>query len=563
MISQITICGFKSYLEKMEIKTTGCTVITGINSSGKSTILQALTLFRQTQNTEGLNQAGFKLNGSLVQLGNSSDVLSASLNDKTSAIGIRASLGESKVSFLYQFSKQELETDLLHFSMFRIESDASYTFELDESNSDEFSLLNEFSIYNVNKRKFKVTGIRPESQVISKTGYAVEQKLHIARELLLFSVPYIEDGLSEIQLTNAQERLIIADIRERLQFEESLAILLSSLKEIREFSERCESGDPAFHDFSKFYTDEIEGLNQILGKQTLPILFHLIGELEFEDLIVHFRGLAADKIKQSIVLDTEDDFVKTIGALTSSVANTIFYLGPLRESPKLSYSNTLPNTKFVGVSGQDFVAALHINRDKVVEVAHPDAIGEEPLRMSLKAAFSDLLRYLGVCEDVEIEDNGAYGLRPQVVFGENIKPQKSLYTNVGIGVSQIAPLLLQILLIDRDDCLLIEQPELHLHPAIQFKLGRLLFAQISLGKQIIIETHSEHIINALRISVARNDLSPDQVSLYFVTKPMESSGSIAEEIKVEENGFFSEWPSGFFDEAEKASYELLKMELDG
>ena len=376
------------------------------------------------------------------------------------------------------------------------------------------------------------------------------------------ATPFIKEALQEVQLSSPKERELVKESLERLEFGESLDSILGQLQDIKDIAIKCESDPSSYHELNDKYRQEILDLLQLLKYPTLIILFHLIGDLEFEDILLQVGADSNFQHKQTFVLNTGSDFVENICAMTSTLANQLHYLGPLRKPPKLVYDNTVPNTKSVGVAGQYFVAALHSNRNRIVTFVDPSHIDGEVHQLPLESAFSKLLQYLDVCSSIEIEDNGAYGLKPLVVFSEATAEHKSLYTNVGVGVSQIAPLLLQLLLIDEYDCLLIEQPELHLHPAVQFKLGQLLYAQTRLKKQLIIETHSEHMINALRLSVAQGDIEPNQTALYFVTKSQQDNSSVVEKIDIEKNGFLSHWPSGFFDESEKASYQLLQKELN-
>ncbi len=119
--------------------------------------------------------------------------------------------------------------------------------------------------------------------------------------------------------------------------------------------------------------------------------------------------------------------------------------------------------------------------------------------------------------------------------------------------------------------LIVEQPELHLHPDLQFKLskylkynggqGDCLFFPLLDNNYSLIETHSEHIIRGLQVEIAKGNLKPEDVAVYYVDKD-ENGISSVRLLELDENGnFTTEWPSGFMDLSSKAAYELLNTQL--
>lgn len=123
------------------------------------------------------------------------------------------------------------------------------------------------------------------------------------------------------------------------------------------------------------------------------------------------------------------------------------------------------------------------------------------------------------------------------------------HRDVGIGISQVLPVLVMAYA-SKGKLLAMEQPEIHLHPALQAELGD-VFITSALGSQkntFILETHSEHLILRLLRRVREGVLSPDDLSVLYV-QPTES-GSTVLEVRVDEDGdFIDRWPGGFFEEA--------------
>lgn len=131
-------------------------------------------------------------------------------------------------------------------------------------------------------------------------------------------------------------------------------------------------------------------------------------------------------------------------------------------------------------------------------------------------------------------------------------------THVGVGVSQVLPILVISLLAEPDTTLLIEQPELHLHPRVQTLLGDFFLSMASIGKQIIVETHSEYIVNRLRFraAAAEGEQISSLMKIYFAEK--KEGASVFREINVNRYGAITDWPEGFFDQSQSEAEEILQ-----
>lgn len=138
---------------------------------------------------------------------------------------------------------------------------------------------------------------------------------------------------------------------------------------------------------------------------------------------------------------------------------------------------------------------------------------------------------------------------------ENFSP-----INVGFGISYVAPVVLSLLKAKKDDLIILENPEAHLHPKGQRKMGELISLAAAGGAQIIVETHSDHLLNGIRLSVKKHDISKDDVRLnYFFQSIIDGSRVIHQKLSpaILADGRLSSWPEGFFDEWDKALVELL------
>lgn len=155
-------------------------------------------------------------------------------------------------------------------------------------------------------------------------------------------------------------------------------------------------------------------------------------------------------------------------------------------------------------------------------------------------------------------DMGLVGLNYQFISGKDIG-NKFRPTNVGFGLSFILPVLIAILSSQPGTLLFLENPEAHLHPQGQAKIGELLALAAANGIQIIAETHSDHVLNGVRSAIKEGKIKPSQTSFLFFT-----GETIEERFKhyilkpqVDENGRIDIWPDGFFDEWEKQLKKIL------
>ncbi|MDB9517189.1 DUF3696 domain-containing protein [Roseofilum reptotaenium CS-1145] len=133
-------------------------------------------------------------------------------------------------------------------------------------------------------------------------------------------------------------------------------------------------------------------------------------------------------------------------------------------------------------------------------------------------------------------------------------------TNVGFGISYTLPIIVAILASKPGALILLENPEAHLHPKGQAKIGELLALAASCGIQVIVETHSDHILNGIRLTVHRGKLDPNDVQLHYFQR-QEIDREFQTEVispKMDRHGRIDNWPDGFFDEWDKSLEALLE-----
>ena len=136
----------------------------------------------------------------------------------------------------------------------------------------------------------------------------------------------------------------------------------------------------------------------------------------------------------------------------------------------------------------------------------------------------------------------------------DVESRRYRATNVGFGLSYILPVLTALLATPGTLCL-IENPEAHLHPRGQTKLAELAVRASLADVQVIVETHSDHFMDGVRIAVRDSLIRPEDVAFHYFSR--ESGKTMVSSPRVDTNGRLSSWPEGFFDQHEENLARLL------
>ncbi|MCG3718276.1 DUF3696 domain-containing protein [Aliarcobacter butzleri] len=168
-----------------------------------------------------------------------------------------------------------------------------------------------------------------------------------------------------------------------------------------------------------------------------------------------------------------------------------------------------------------------------------------------------------ISEGIEVvpqrhQDIHQASLSYKYTYGENITNELNPL-NVGFGLTYILPVIVAILKSKPNDLLIIENPESHLHPAGQSKIAKLCALASSNGVQLIIESHSDHFLNGIRVATKDQLISPDMTKIYYFEKEINEMSSKIHSLSIDKDGKINEaWPKGFFDEYDKLLDELIE-----
>ncbi len=219
----------------------------------------------------------------------------------------------------------------------------------------------------------------------------------------------------------------------------------------------------------------------------------------------------------------------------------IYYLGPLREYPKRQYAWAGARPTDMGQRGERVVDALLASRDSGAYIQ--SGAGNRLLGLEERVAI--WLKELGLIESFEVRPIKAGGNLFQVSVKRTRQSSEVLITDVGFGVSQILPVITLCYYVPAGSTLILEQPEIHLHPSVQMGLADVFIdAAKSRNIQIILESHSEHLLRRLQRRMAENTMKPDNAALYFCAT--EQAGSVLNELKLDSYGNITNWPPDFF-----------------
>lgn len=226
------------------------------------------------------------------------------------------------------------------------------------------------------------------------------------------------------------------------------------------------------------------------------------------------------------------------------------YIAAERLSPKAYYKREIGmNSNGVGKNGE-FTVSILLDKSEDYDLINSNLLLPTDKTTTLPDQTGEWLNriFQGAAVDVR---KLSTTLLEMTFMGPNSKTKKDIKApNMGYGYSNVLPIVVAGLIAREGDMLIIDSPEAHLHPSAQSELAKFL-AKVSLcGIQVFIETHSEHILNGIRIAVNSDDIniSSDNVSLlYFQDNAVER----IKQITIESNGSINEWPNGFFDQYEK------------
>ncbi len=440
MLKSISLENYKCFKDRTDIEIAPLTVFCGVNSSGKSSILKSLLMLKQSYENDSSTQS-LLLSGKYVDNGTFDDIV-------------------------YHINKSSIDKDA-HFKI-------SNSFLIRDT-SDEKGR-------NLIKRQ-DIASFRE----LKKIFYSTKD----IKKVKAFKLSVIIDVLRPNE----------SDTKNSFEFYIESNIINSYKIDIELLDSENNIIDTEKH-FINVHKDTESDKGWLLDWEGIPSTKLPSTENKNYECVCYFSGL---QIK-NIYADNMRNYVRfalpnilAIFKISAFQCDGINFIAPLRQHPERRYALG-GNVNSVGVSGENMpvLLASEYNKKKTDVIppyfGNKSDIGEENLIWEIKRdEFGNLVKswmdYLNL-GDLSLSLYGTGGLIEIGINNHNI-------VDVGFGVSQALPIIVQGLYMTKDQSLLLEQPEIHLHPEMQLRMADFLIALAKNEKNIIVETHSDHIINRI------------------------------------------------------------------
>jgi predicted ATPase len=241
------------------------------------------------------------------------------------------------------------------------------------------------------------------------------------------------------------------------------------------------------------------------------------------------------------------DFLSDFALQLEAALAGVYYLGPLRDHPKRIYSWSGETPESVGQRGDLSVAAI------LAAISQERTLNRGPKKRYVRfdEFIAQWLKDLGVIDSFSVKPVSQGRKEYEILIKTHANSSEVKITDVGFGVSQVLPALVQAFYCPPNSTVWMEQPEIHLHPQVQAELADVFISAtkaLENGKkrnvQLIIESHSEHFLNRLQRRVAEGELTPDDVAVYFCHGV--GAATELEPLRLNMFGEIENWPENFF-----------------
>ncbi len=256
---------------------------------------------------------------------------------------------------------------------------------------------------------------------------------------------------------------------------------------------------------------------------------------------IHFYGFPAEVMAYY----QNAGFVGDLTFALEQRLQLMSYLGPLRDYPRRRYPYTGETPEHVGWQGEQSIPAILAARNRRINPAKYKKA--QPFQLLV----ANWLKKIGLIESFDVIPIVPDGRLYEVVVKTPMTEAHVNLADVGFGVSQVLPVLVQCFYASPGSIILMEQPELHLHPAVQASLADLFIGAIQAredakdrGIQLIVESHSEHFLCRLQRRIAEEEIAPDRIAIYFCKAG--PSGIEKRALDLDLFGNITNWPDGFF-----------------
>jgi predicted ATPase len=605
----LTVKNFKS-LKDNSVRLDALTVLLGSNSCGKTSIIQAILLMAMNSNTE--KPEDFIFNGPVVSLGTPSSLLTKTSEKKHATsmqLGLELEIREDNdqiprsagINILLELKKGnsnlgtmqlrtfeqsqssgELHTQLVMKTIrenkvsdnvaTQVSINGDYITESRVRNRDNFFLdgpfvpIQEIGLGDLSSEKrtrhfIKArTWLKPGDRFLPTVDS--DRPIFILGDITTSCLEYCGDRLiAEYMSQKKASKNLNPD-----ELSEVVTQVVEKVKRAKAEVIGKTISDPIAEQFVNELEQLVDGSNSNLILQHIANHFRNKNHSFDEKSLSIYKSYFEEKTSKGSSLSKKQYLLfpfsgraerrnyesasKLNQEITSYLTNQVHYLGPLRAFSLSDQKFFPPISKLcpIGAKGESLSWVLSSEQMNVEDqYPFPPNTFDSPSEIR-KAKFSDALdswlRWFGLGEGFTLSEDGAWG--------RFIEIDSEKLSQKGTGISQVLPVVAICLLSKPGSLCLIEQPELHLHPSLQQKLGTFFAHMVGSKRRLILETHSEYLVTRLRREIAVGKLNHKDLSLCFVSKGTDnqmgdSVYSDVTQVEVSEFGLVDEWPQDYFD----------------
>lgn len=548
---------FKAFQKEQSVNISDLNIWMGANSSGKSSCLQSLLTLKQTCES-GQERIGLLLNGKYAALGAFSDVVNSMGSDvEKFSIALKLKSGndeEAADQIVVKWVFYENTEFISGVGLEKIEICGIDRISMQLSENNQYAVT-------INGNKFP-----------HKIGL---DNLFISDIFIPYDRAYNEmlaDFMKETISWASGRRKAVIKIRKDIMVSAQLRGLAIPVQNIntnktKDIIDLVISVQERIWKMVRRQDDSIS--LDAFAFLLMPLLMNDVDFTEFEAIWEKYKDKKPEKSKYALksesvslenFLNTRErnkynnpvkwDMLGIYNVFLRDIISSIRYLGPLRENPKSLYQWDMDiDPNYVGVKGEHFSSVLRTLENKEVVTMLPGA--DEAETVLLSEALAGWCQYLQVASEIHVGSAYSFGMNIKV---HNIYDKEADIMNVGIGTSQVLPVLIMGLISPAGTILMYEQPELHLHPYSQSRLADFFIAMSKMGKQIIVETHSEYMLHRLRYHILKHRIEEHQISLTFFANKEE--GTSVYQGRLGNDGTI-DYPEGFVDQNQSLFIEML------
>ena len=517
MIKKVYVENFKSFDKPTIADLSQLTIIAGANSCGKSSLIQILLLLSQTLENPR-SEISLDLGGRYIQF-----------SEFREAVFERPKNNEASFSVGFDVDLEEL--DIRNIQTFVLQSASRLTRARYLNQNENLS-----QVVNQGKVRFDFRVSQSGRPFISRFLYKKdiigvgEYKCELLRQKKNYKIDYQFTPYTKKRDGDAE--LVKKSIDNILEYIASSYTNTSNKKRRLEINKLLQDNSTSHFDeiFRSLSTEflrssnvsktprlflelasEFENIQQAIF--TTPVNRSTTIQTQFEHFLFYPIRFPTLDIQENYFYEKLNEQFRGIDSETKKFLRNIHYVGPLRAKPERAYLSTGTPIE-IGNSGENAIPILWANQNE--KVFNKTKIGGNSKEQKLSVAVQSWLNEFGIATSFHITKPKRVIYQAEMESNSGSKLMVTI-ADVGFGVSQLLPVIVAGLQSRKGATIILEQPEIHLHPRLQAKLADFLICMAELGKNIIVETHSEHLINMIRLRIIedKTGVLQEQIGILF------------------------------------------------